>query len=234
MKYILATEVNENGNLVFGKIRKGNAYMYYAKAEDGTILAVTKDEIIAKADLILNVRVSGNKIYPTASAQDVEHNRVGKAKKKEDTEINNVCGLSYTQLQKRHQKEVNEFPKFFAFSEKQFDEGMRQLGLDPSQTNMVTAFPMGCIVRDSDVPAWIQLHKRHKKEMQEAIKLDKTGDGFIYQMFMSELQNHEYSYTGDVSDTLEALNLTLDKVMKNPRLAYGLKKACDKIDSMEC
>lgn len=32
--------------------------------------------------------------------------------------------MSYLELKKKHQKEFNEFPMFFAFNQKQFDEGM--------------------------------------------------------------------------------------------------------------
>ena len=37
--------------------------------------------------------------------------------------------------------------------------------------------------------------------------------------------NHEYDYTRDLTDTLDALDLTLDKVNKNPKLIKGLKLA---------
>ena len=46
--------------------------------------------------------------------------------------------MSYLELKWKHQKEFNEFPMFFAFNRKQFDEGMKTLGLKPNQTNKVT------------------------------------------------------------------------------------------------
>jgi len=36
---------------------------------------------------------------------------------------------SYLELKEKHQKEVNEFPMFFAFNDKQFKEGMKKFGL---------------------------------------------------------------------------------------------------------
>ena len=38
----------------------------------------------------------------------------------------------YQELRNRQQEEVNAFPMFFAFDKQQFAEGMRRLGLRPS------------------------------------------------------------------------------------------------------
>ena len=49
---------------------------------------------------------------------------------------------------------------------------------------------------------------RHHKELQAAIDADPTGEGFIKDMFLYELENHEYSYTGTAEDALDSLGLT--------------------------
>lgn len=101
--------------------------------------------------------------------------------------------MTYKQLKEKHQKEVNKFPMAFAFSQEQLAEGMRKLGLDPSQTNMITPLGgTGGFIRTSDVPAYQQMMAGHQAEMNAAIQQDTTGDGFIYQMFYAELANHEY------------------------------------------
>ena len=64
MKYILRTEVNENGNLVFSKEREGKGFIYFAQSENGRIHRVSKEDIIRNAKDILNIRVSGGNIYP--------------------------------------------------------------------------------------------------------------------------------------------------------------------------
>ena len=61
--------------------------------------------------------------------------------------------------------------------------------------------------------------------MKDAISNDTTGDGFIYDMFNYELANHEYSYTWDVSDTLNELGFTIDYVKSNKNVLNGLLKA---------
>ena len=66
---------------------------------------------------------------------------------------------------------------------------------------------------------------RHEEERRAAIAEDKTGEGFIYQMFLAELADHEYGYTGDAEDTLEALGYTWEQVTADKRLLRGLEMA---------
>ena len=132
---------------------------------------------------------------------------------------------SYAVMNDRHQKEVNEFPMMFAFSQKQFDEGMKQLGLEPTDTDKIYSIGHGGYIRKTDSDALSEMFDRHAKEMEKAIAEDSTGEGFIYDMFCYELNNHEYSYTHDISDTLDCLGLTMEKVNADERLLHGLKKA---------
>ena len=73
------------------------------------------------------------------------------------------------------------------------------------------------------------LHK-YEEELQAAIAENKTGDGFIYEMFLFELDNHEFGYTQDTEDALTALGYTVDEVQRDPRLKRGLEKAITKIN----
>ena len=66
-------------------------------------------------------------------------------------------------------------------------------------------------------------------ELRDAIAEDETGEGFIYEMFLDELDNHEYGYTRDTEDTLYALGYTADEVLGNPRLKRGIEKAVTEI-----
>ena len=61
--------------------------------------------------------------------------------------------------------------------------------------------------------------------MKEAIASDPTGEGFIKDMFLYELANHEYCITYELDDTLYALDLTLEEIEKDPRLKLGLQLA---------
>lgn len=134
---------------------------------------------------------------------------------------------AYRVMKQAHQKEVNAFPFAFAFSEQQFEEGMRMLGLDPLETDKVYKLgDTGGFYRREDAPKLHEMFDRHHREMDEAIKQDATGDGFIYDMFNYELANHEYCITYSLDDTLDALGLSHDEINNDPRLLRGLRKAC--------
>jgi hypothetical protein len=134
---------------------------------------------------------------------------------------------TYLQLKERHQSEVNTFPMVFAFNDKQFKEGMKELGLNPEDTDKVyTLKGTGGIYRRSDSAKLMEMFDRHYNEMQTAITLDVTGKGFIFDMFKYELSNHEYVVTMDVTDALDALGLTFEEVQNNPVMLVALKNAC--------
>jgi hypothetical protein len=136
---------------------------------------------------------------------------------------------SYYELKKKHQQEVNNFPMAFAFSNKQFEAGMRKLGLEPTDTDKVYFLGgTGGFYRKSDAKALHEMFERHDKEMKEAINADTTGDGFICDMFSYELANHEYGYTYELDDTLDALGLTMDEINSKENLKQGLKLALGK------
>jgi len=140
----------------------------------------------------------------------------------------------YTILKQRHQQEVNDFPFIFGFSSQQFEEGMAKCGLTPKDTDKIYKFGnTGGFYLRTDAPWLKEMFDRHEKEKQEAISSDTKGSGYIYQMFLYELANHEYGYTGDVTDTLDALGLTAEEVAENKPLSYGLNKAIKEIRKRE-
>ena len=137
---------------------------------------------------------------------------------------------AYSILKKKHQQEVNEFPMIFAFNNAQLEEGMKKLGLTMDDGDKMCCIRGLGFIRKTDEEALHEMFDRHDKEMKEAIKFDTTGDGFVFDMFAFELANHEYGYTGEIDDTLNALGLTLDEVRENKNLLHGLnraRKACN-------
>lgn len=102
-----------------------------------------------------------------------------------------------------------------------------RLGLRSSDKDKVCALPgTGGFCRKSDLPALKGMFARHHRELQEAIGADPTGRGFIYEMFRTELSNHEYAYTQDVSETLDCLGITQQMLEAVPQLQTGLALAC--------
>ena len=131
----------------------------------------------------------------------------------------------YMELQSRQQMEFNELPLGFAFSDEQFKKMMEGLGLTIGDTDKIARVAGGAFIQKRDLDSYHEIVKRFDKELKEAIAADKTGDGFIYQMFLTELENHEYSYTGDAEDTLDALGYTIDEIYADDLLRHGFEKA---------
>lgn len=135
----------------------------------------------------------------------------------------------YLDLKQKHQEEVNAFPMAFAFNDDQFERGMASLELTSDDTDQVCSIGVGGFIRKADKEVFIEMMNRHEQEMKEAMEADETGDGFIFDMFVYELANHEYGYTREIEDTLDALGLTIDEIEESEPLQYGLKTACRKL-----
>lgn len=134
--------------------------------------------------------------------------------------------MTYLELRKKQDEEFNAFPKFFAFSDEQFKEGLKQLGVKKDEVVYLAA---GGYLRRSDIKAYDEMNKRHREEFKEACK----NINFVVSMFYYELNNHEYSYTQDVSETLLGLGISEKALEENPILQEGLQKAIDKINALE-
>lgn len=131
----------------------------------------------------------------------------------------------YFELKTKQQEEFNSFSMMFAFNQVQFDEGMRKLGLEPTDRSEVLNLGGGCYMKKADSDKFHEMFAIHKNEMKQAISEDLTGDGFIFDMFNYELANHEYNYTLDVTDAIESLGLTEEEINNDKRLFKGLSKA---------
>ena len=132
----------------------------------------------------------------------------------------------YAILRKKQQEEFNKLPLGFAFSNEQFAEMMKGWGLDPDKdTDKIYRIPGGGFVQKKDHTLLHETMDRHQKEIEEAIEADVDGTGFVYEMFLYEMDNHEYGYTGDLEDTLEALGMTIEEIYGSEKLKAGLEKA---------
>lgn len=128
----------------------------------------------------------------------------------------------YTELKSKHQAEVDAFPFGFAFNQSQFNEMMEKWGLTPDDTDKIYSIGGGGYIRKSDAEAMHKMFERHELERKMA---RQHGDDYLFEMFNYELANHEYNYTGDLTDTLDALGLTIDEINADPKMADALKRA---------
>ena len=133
----------------------------------------------------------------------------------------------YQKLRERQQQEFNALPLGFAFNDRQFAETMQAWGLDPEKDlDKICSIGYGGFVQKKDADLLHTTTARHEAELSAAIAEDRTGDGFIRDMFLAELADHEYSYTMDLSDTLDALGYTPKDINADERLRHGLERAC--------
>lgn len=116
--------------------------------------------------------------------------------------------LTYRELTAKHQREVNELPIMYAFSNKQFEDGMRnKLGLEPNETDKIYRLgSTGGFYKKTDAQLLKETFDRHSMELQEAMK----NDEFVLEMFEYEMGNHEYQISYDKEDVINACGLDLD------------------------
>lgn len=138
---------------------------------------------------------------------------------------------TYKEMKQRHQSEVNALPLAFAFSEKQYRDKLAEWRITPEEAKAgaIIGIGNGGFIRSSDRDLVNGTFERIAEEEAAAIAADQDGTGYIYEMFLYELNNHEYSYTGDVDETLNALGISWEEMADKPALLNGLNKALKKI-----
>ena len=128
--------------------------------------------------------------------------------------------MTYRELKARHQKAVNEFIKqhaFFAYDQEQHAEGVRKLGTDD-----VVQIMAGGYVRSDQRDALVDMLQEQHAELIEAMRKEPA---FAVEAFRVELNNTEFSYTGDESDALELLGLTPEDIDAEAVLSDALEQA---------
>ena len=138
------------------------------------------------------------------------------------------------ELKDTHQKEVNEFPFIFvfAFSEKEFISKMSEeiKRRKPQCTGITTmegiakhvvSIGVGGYVFKEDVSAMREMFERHESERKHFNKTEKN----LVETILYEMNNHEYGYTRDPYDTLQALGKSMEDLETDERLFKAWKKA---------
>ena len=120
--------------------------------------------------------------------------------------------MNYKEFKEKKQREFNSLPLMFAFSNKQFEEGKKKLGV--KDDNELYSIGGGGFIKKVDAPLLDEMVDRHNREYKELIQ----DDEFLYSAFYYELGNHEYCITLDPEDALDALWLTVEEMENDPRL----------------
>ena len=124
---------------------------------------------------------------------------------------------AYLALTEKHREEINNFPIAYAFSEKQLQDALIELGVE-SVKECVTIFGHGDIVRKEDAGKFVDMLERHSKEIKDALIADKD---FAEAAFRYEMDNHEYAINWDGDEEiLRCFGMDYDDLAK-----YGLEDA---------
>ena len=110
---------------------------------------------------------------------------------------------TYMELKKRHSDEFSAFPIAFAFSKEQFEEALSKLDAKADECCSIGG---GGIIKKTDSKSLQEFMIRHNNELEGAF----NDDAVLIEAIIYELGNHEYGYTYDSTDTIEALDLNMD------------------------
>jgi len=134
----------------------------------------------------------------------------------------------YKELKEKQKLEINVLPFFFfELNEERFDADMRSFGLPDDFDAIFELASKGGVYSEMDFDCLDEMFRHQTFEMLWAIKDDATGDSFIYDMFLYELENHDFVHTHNLTDTLDALIpfTYVQKILADKRLLHGLRKA---------
>lgn len=137
----------------------------------------------------------------------------------------------YREFKERTQNEFNNFPIGFAFTSEQFEESKKKLGVKDNSELVKIGY--NGFIRKTDRVKFHKMISSQNEEYDRLILEDTKGNGFIADMFKYELPNHEFGYTWDLEDTLDALDLTKEKVMSDKKYFNGINNALKEIYNAE-
>lgn len=133
---------------------------------------------------------------------------------------------TYRSLTDQQQERVNQFLHdygFFAFSNQQFEEGLKKL--KAKESSLVRLGAGGFLLKDK-VKEYKEISESFIKDMDKNIHDPEMGENFTYEMFYCELCNHEYIVSGSTAETLDSLGYKWTDIEKDHILKTALEKAC--------
>lgn len=131
----------------------------------------------------------------------------------------------YLEIKNDNQKRFNDFSEnfiywIFAFDNTEFNEKLKEHNLSKDEIISIGA---GGFIKKEHKELYLQELKALRKG--HAFNQIKDDDEEVKKAFKYELSNHEYCITYDLSDALNALGITEEKIQKDARLKKLLKEA---------
>lgn len=118
----------------------------------------------------------------------------------------------YKEFKKYRGEKISSFPKMFALTKKQFEEGLQRLGVTEEE---ITSIGMCGFILKKDEKKFNALINDLELKLKSFIEKD---DEFVVQMFEYEMGNFEYYISGDDEEVLLACGLSLES-LKDDRLS---------------
>lgn len=133
----------------------------------------------------------------------------------------------YQEFTKKYKKLLNDFEGiFFAFSDKQFFESAKKLGINANkkeELKKIVSIGTGGYILKTKVKDFNEMFKKKDTEFKKLMK----NESFAYDTFLYELRNHEYCITCDITDTLNSLGYAMEEIKKDKILSTSLIKAME-------
>ena len=109
--------------------------------------------------------------------------------------------MTYNEFKIQTQSEFNDFPMKYAFSEKQLQKGLEELGV--KDIKEVLSIGSGGFIRKSDKQAFFDLLNKQSDKTEEFLSKDENlKNALVY-----ELGNHEYCITCNPQEAFDALGI---------------------------
>jgi hypothetical protein len=124
----------------------------------------------------------------------------------------------YVEFKERKQEKINDFDMFFAFDNKQLENGLEKLNVNK---NEIVSIGMNGFIRKTDVQKFKNMLNNFKEEHTKNMK----NDDYVYHMFKYEMANHEYIITYDDEEILEVCNVNENQFIEDERMKSIYVKA---------
>lgn len=138
-------------------------------------------------------------------------------------------GNRYRELTSMQQERINRFSKdkiIFAHDNDELNEGLAELKLTADDVMQLYS---GCYIRKDAVEEFKKLNENLSRELNRCIQADETGEGFVYDMFLACMEDHNTRETEDPTDAVRAAGFTFKQIECNRKLMTGYRKAAEEI-----
>jgi hypothetical protein len=109
--------------------------------------------------------------------------------------------MTYNEMKKINGELLDAFPMTWAFSAEQLKEAKKKLGV--TEDGELLHIGGGGLIKKLDASAFVEMMAKLTANRVAVCANDQT----LTEAIVYELGNHEYNYTGDPSDALDALGV---------------------------